>query len=123
MMFSRVLLPQPEWPMVAISSPSATVRLTSFRTQTGFVPPAWAGKTFETLSICRYSPMTSLRVFDEPSDALEAQVEKHAQDADDENAEQHPRQVRRVPVVPAEIPDTQLTQQHLGRHDRDQSAA
>src|SRR6516162_4358112 len=122
-MLSTVVLPQPEWPMMQVKSPRA-IESQRF-SNTVVVAPPGAGKrrvipSMEmNLSAATISLLLSFGERHEPRGAGEDLVERHADDADDDDRRDHIGDRQVVPLIPDKIPDAGSADQHLGGDDHE----
>src|SRR5436190_12901998 len=113
-MLSTVVLPQPEWPMMQVNSPRC---IDSHRSSnTVVVPPPAAGKRLAMPSIeMNFCATVLFRERHELGGAREQQVERHADEADQQDRVDDVGDREVVPLVPDEVTDAGAAHQHLGR--------
>src|ERR1700736_2397830 len=114
-MLSKVVLPQPEWPMTQTNSPR---RIASHRSANTVVSPPGVAKLRAIPSIeMNLSPATAVNAsFGErhrPRRAGERLIEHHADDADHQDGGDHVGDRQVVPFVPHEIADAGAAHEHL----------
>src|ERR1700730_2179887 len=114
--FRTVVLPQPECPMTQTNSPRAIENHRFSNTVEAFPPASGKRRAMPSIEMKR-SPIPSLREGDEPCEAGENLIERHAGDADHENRGDHTGDREVVPLVPDEVADPGAADEHLRRDD------
>src|SRR5260221_6713035 len=106
-MLRIVVLPQPEWPITQTNSPRSIVKETCSKT----------ARSPYDLPSSRTSRKSGFDIRDGALQRAESEVERHADNSDHEDRGDHVGEREAVPLVPHEVADAEVADQHLGRHD------